>query len=108
MSTWRVAFLFVALLGFEGTAYSQQPPLTEKEVHVFCAAANALLAVKMEPGMLADRIAAESRRHADAARQFGATETDLQQVIKAMSLSYNEKRLSWDKIVDAGRDCADI
>jgi len=108
MNAWRIAFLFVALLGFKGTAHSQQQPLTEKEAHVFCAAANALLAVKMEPGMLTDRVASESRRHADAARQFGATETDLQQVIKAMARSYNEKRLSWDQIVDVGRDCADM
>ena len=108
MNAWRIAFLVVALLGSTGTAHSQQQPLTEKEVRVFCAAANALLAVKMEPGILTDRVTAESRRHADAARQFGATETDLQQVMRAMATSYNEKRLSWDQIVDMGRDCADL
>lgn len=95
-------------MGFKGTAHSQQQPLTKKEVHVICAAANALLAVKMEPGMLTDRVAAESRRHADAARQFGATEADLQQVMRSMANAYNEKRLSWDRIVEVGRDCADM
>ncbi len=73
-----------------------------------CAAADAILATKMESGILKDAIRAEAQRHANLARNAGASDSDLSQVIKAIQVAYNNGEWSWEKISELGQSCIKI
>ena len=99
-------FLVASLLVILGdVAVAQGAPVDQRMIHAMCAAANAILSTKMEPGMMADYIKAEATRHSDAARKLGATTSDLRQFVEAMAAAYNQKSMSWAEIADMGHDC---
>jgi hypothetical protein len=100
--------LFCFVIGLAARGVAAQPELDRKALHAMCAAANAILATQMEPGMLADVVKNEARRHADAAKKWGATDTDLRQFVKATQLAYNDGRMSWAEIADLGESCVEV
>jgi hypothetical protein len=98
-----VIFLFGSMI--TAAPVSAQPNVGPKQIHAMCAAANAMASVRMPPGMLTDLIQSEAKRHADVARKFGASHGDLEQVVMALTLAYNQKTLTWATIVDVAHGC---
>nr|BAF45175.1 hypothetical protein [uncultured bacterium] len=79
-----------------------------KANYALCAATNAIIASKMEPGILADTIKSEARRYNDLAINAGATQDDVYQMMDAIKTAYNNGEWSWEKIVNLGQSCSNI
>lgn len=95
-----LAILMCLLLSSGAIAEVQQ-----HEAHAVCAAANAILSSQMEDGMMRDVVTSEAQRHADAARNFGVSDAELEQLLRAIGDAYNQGSLSWQEIADLGEDC---
>ena len=111
MSLFTRALLFALAILYSTLVVAPaqaQATTTEKENHAMCAAANALLAARTEPGMFRDILSREAKRHADVARELGATQSDLEQSLTALRLAYDSGTTTWGKIADAGQACTRI
>ena len=86
-------------------AFAQSGELDEKGAHALCAAANAIVSTQMGNGIMAENFMESAQKHAERARSLGATDTDLQELLKAIQLSYNSGETTWDKIVDLTDTC---
>ena len=100
--TLRIAALMIASLSI---ASAQSSIDGAKSQHTLCAAANAIVSTQMGDGIMADLFQESARVHAERARSLGATDTDLQDFIKAIQLSYNSGETTWDEIVDLTEAC---
>ena len=100
--------IVVSLLLFYNTKVMAEETIDPKALHTICAGANAIIATKMEPGIFADEIKSEAKRHAMLARELGATDSDLDQAIHAVGESYNQGKWSWLKITNLGESCSKL
>ncbi len=96
---------FTALL-FTSTAYAQVDFDNPKGHHTMCAAANALVAVKFDEGIMKDLLRSVAQREAALARSLGATDTDIQQALKGFQLANNSGALPWEELVTFAQACS--
>jgi len=102
----KIIFTFVFIFTF-GALHAEQN-IEPRTKYAMCAASNALLASKMEPGMLADVIISEAKRHKKLAIKAGATQDDIIQVMDAIRKAYNNGEWSWEKISNLGQSCSKV
>ena len=94
------------LLLFTSTAYTQFDFDDPKVLHTMCAAANALVAVKFDEGIMKDFLRSVAQREAALARSLGATDTDIQEFLKGFQLANNSGDLPWEEFVTFAQDCS--
>ena len=103
------SLLLFAIAWMATQALAEEGPRVEpKAIYALCAAANAILSSQGDGGLLDEIIQSEARRHATAARQMGASQEDIEQVVRAMGRQYNVGAISWDEIADLAYQCTEL
>ena len=94
------------LLLFTSTAHTQFDFDDPKVLHTMCAAANALIAVKFDEGIMKDLLRSIAQRESALARSLGATDTDIQDFLKAFQLANNSGDMAWEELVNFAQECS--
>ena len=103
----NIAAIVLLSIIISSSLYAEDNTYT-KAGYALCAGANAILASKMEPGILADVIKSEAKRHNDLAIKAGATQNDIYQIMDGIKTAYNNSEWSWEKISNLGQSCSKI
>lgn len=71
-----------------------------------CAASNAILSTRMDDDLFGKVISAEAAKHSEKAREAGATQEELENMVYSVGNAYNKGTMTWDQITDFAQGCA--